>query len=172
MIYGIYHVNINCSNLEKSKWFYEQFGFRKMMNLKNPNPEKAQEELYQALGMPRNSDCDGYMLFCGDSEKRCRIDLLQWDVMEGYPQEAPPKHAQCLGFQRICLHTDDFEAELARLHEVGIDPAYTVCNEPYLGSTMKIAGFRDPDGTLIELNWLNMNDDKSVNSMYRLPRNK
>ena len=169
---GIYHVNVNCSELEKSRAFYEQFGYRVMMDMRNPKPHPATEELYQAFGLPRNSYCDGYMMAIPGNKDMCKIDLLQWRVEPGFEPENPPSHAQSLGYQRVDIFCTDWHEELKRLHEAGIDPIAPVCDVPYAHSQMMIAAFRDPDGTLVEL--CGIPDDaeqreRSMKNLYRDP---
>ena len=159
-LWGIYHVNINCTDLEKSRWFYEQFGFRVMMDMRNRdrqgNPRKAtppQQSLYESLGLPRDSHCDGYMMATPGHPDRCHIDLLEWHIDHpNYKPDPGPRHAASLGYQRIDVYTTNLNEDIARLHEVGIDPCFPICDEPnYMGGYMHQCCFLDPDGTLIEL---------------------
>lgn len=170
-IIGIYHININCRDLQKSRRFYEQFGFRVMMDMRNPRPDPAQEELYQSLGIPRESYCDGYMMAIPGKPESCKIDLLQWRY-DDYEPEGASQDARNLGYQRIDLYCENIFDEIARLHEAGIDPVYPICDTPYVGSRMTQCCFRDPDGTLIE--FCNLVSDpemraRSLKVLYREP---
>lgn len=179
-IWGIYHININCTDLQKSRRFYEQLGFRVMMDMRNRdengNPRPAnppQQALYESLGIPKDSHCDGYMMAIPGKREWCRIDLLQWTYADGYVPEKPSQDCRNLGYQRIDLYCENIFAELERLHKVGIDPIYPVCDVDYMGSRMTQCCFRDPDGTLVE--FCNVTSDpemreRSLNRLYREPK--
>jgi len=47
-ITGMVHININCSNFQKSKVFYEMLGFKVYW----PVPETNTTEIANAVGMP------------------------------------------------------------------------------------------------------------------------
>lgn len=157
-IWGIYHVNINCSNLEKSREFYEQFGFRVMMDMRNRDREgnirpatPPQQALYESLGLPRNSHCDGYMMAIPGRVDWCCIDLLEWHIDHpNYQPDPTPRHVACLGFQRVDIFTQNISEEIERLHQAGIDPVYPICDVDYMGARMHQCCYLDPDGTIVE----------------------
>ena len=141
-IKAIFHVNINCSNLDVSLPFYENLGFETVLNL----PTGGDASLAEGLGM---ADCVGkaaiMMLNPGDP-RQTRLDLIEW--VSPNDRRPPYEHLARVGINRIALWTVDLDDEYERLKADGVD----FLSEPlFMGGHTKFVCFRDPDGTIIEL---------------------
>lgn len=144
-ITGLIHVNINCSNFERSLEFYGWLGFEKYLDVAPTNtPEVA-----AAVGMPPYR-VNGALLLLKDAKVPFVIDLLEWQ--EPRDDSAPYPHLYHLGLARIALATDNLDAQMADLKSRGVE----FLSEP---ATVTMAGapptrfvcFKDPDGTVLEL---------------------
>ena len=72
-ITGLVHVNINCSDYERSKAFYEMLGFKEYWLV----PETNTPEVANAVGMD-SYRVKGSLMSLNDAENRTVIDLLEW----------------------------------------------------------------------------------------------
>ncbi len=140
---GLLHVNINVSDFDRSRAFYELLGFRVIMDVE-PN---GSAEVAAAVGMEPYV-VRGALMALGDGSV---IDLLEWKS----PSDARPPYDRLnhLGIGRLALTTLDIDADIARLRAEGVEfvselPASVP--DP-LGGTTRFICFRDPDGTIIEL---------------------
>ena len=151
----IWHVNVNCSNLERSKAFYEMLGFTSVWEL---STEKIQAEapktdgatLPDGMGLPDRSWAgrSHIMMLNPGEEEETRLDLIQWDDPS---DPAPPyPHLGRLGINRICLGVEDLaglEEEYERLVKAGVEflsPVVKLGNGAFVN-------MKDPDGTIIEM---------------------
>ncbi len=146
-ITGLVHVNINCSNYERSKAFYEVLGFREVWQV----PETNTPEVAAAVGMPPYRVKGALLSLSGEGVTApMTIDLLEW--LEPRDEAAPYPHLYHYGLARIALATSDLEGDMARLKEAGArflsEPATM---PPETGSNARFVCFKDPDGTVLEL---------------------
>ena len=144
-ITGLVHFNVNCSNFDRSKAFYELLGFSHLMDV----PPTNTVEVAAAVGMPPYR-VNGALLALPTANGRLVIDLLEWQ--EPTDPAPPYEHLYHLGIARIALATDDLAGDMARLKEHGVEflsePAsVTLANQP----TTTFVCFKDPDGTILEL---------------------
>ena len=142
---GLIHVNINCSNFERSRRFYEALGFRVVWRVPSTNtPEVA-----AAVGMPPYR-VDGALMALEGAEHPVVIDLLEW---QSPSDDAPPyPHLYHLGLARLALATSDMDADLAALERMGVEfvgPPARVVVDGVAGG--RFVCFEDPDGTVLEL---------------------
>ena len=77
-INGILHVNVNCSNYERSRRFYEMLGFKTLWEV----PEKNSPEVAAAVGMPPYH-VKGSIMVIGEGRNSTMLDLLEWK----YPRD-------------------------------------------------------------------------------------
>lgn len=163
-IKGVYHININCSDLERSMAFYEMLGYR--VDFGNVDAQEAdgsssqkddglngddvRQEMMRALGLPREATPRGVIMTLGDNPYTPRLDLICWNPRT-QPPGKPYPHLENLGIARVCLWTDDWEGDLQRLRDNGVafvaNPTDFILN----GDPCRILVFKDPDGTFIEL---------------------
>jgi catechol 2,3-dioxygenase-like lactoylglutathione lyase family enzyme len=142
---GMIHVNINCSNFERSKRFYEALGFRVVWQV----PATNTREVAAAVGMPPYR-VNGALMALEGSEHPLVIDLLEWQS----PHDATPPypHLYHLGLARLALATTDMDADLEALATMGaelIGPPARVVVDGVAGG--RFVCFKDPDGTVLEL---------------------
>jgi glyoxylase I family protein len=144
-ILGLVHVNVNCSDFDRSLEFYERLGFQKYLDVPSTNTK----EVAAAVGMPPYR-VKGALLALKNAKSPFVIDLLEWQ--DPTDDEAPYGHLYHLGINRIALSTDDLEQEMARLKLQGVEflsePASVKIED---GPETRFVCFKDPDGTIIEL---------------------
>jgi len=142
-ISGVLHVNINCSDFERSRRFYEQLGFRVLMHV----DPRGEAEVAAAVGMS-SYVVRGALMRHRDGSV---IDLLEWcDPRHEHPPYGRLDH---LGIARVALTTTDLDADMAELAAAGVAfLSETPAQVPAPGGgTTRFICFRDPDGTVLEL---------------------
>jgi len=144
-IVGLVHININCSDFDRSLRFYELLGFRRASDV----PPTNTPEVAAAVGMPPYR-VKGALLVLRTATGSLMLDLLEWQ--EPTDPAPPYPHLYHLGIARIALATDDLDGDVARLEAEGVE----LLSKP---ATVSIEGlpptrfvcFKDPDGTVLEL---------------------
>ena len=144
---SIFHLNINCSDLDASVRFYELLGFRKVMDA--GKFEGAADESYNALGIHGQVAHIGpVVMFLGDDPRQTRLDLMQW--VHPIAPHTDALNPQSVGIPRIALWTKDLEGLYARISDKV--EFLTPPVGPFEDRAIKsIACVRDPDGLLVEL---------------------
>jgi catechol 2,3-dioxygenase-like lactoylglutathione lyase family enzyme len=138
----VFHLNVNCSSLERSLAFY-----RDAIGLSAGAHTVPPAQLGAAFGLDI-AQWDAWILSDDRGMDGVAVDLLEW--IQPRPVGAPPLANQ-LGFARLGFTTADIDATHARLradgasrltdpHEVTMDGA----------PTMRTFIAADPDGTAIE----------------------
>jgi catechol 2,3-dioxygenase-like lactoylglutathione lyase family enzyme len=141
----LFHVNVNCSDLERSRRFYTD-GLGLTAGARTA-PETAQPGA--AFGLDR-ARWDASILLGPRGYDGGAIDLLQWHEPE--PIGAPPSRLTESGFQRLGIQVPDLDATVDRVRALGGGP----WSEPFVhavegGSEIRLVIVQDPDGTAIEL---------------------
>jgi catechol 2,3-dioxygenase-like lactoylglutathione lyase family enzyme len=141
----LFHVNVNCADLERSRAFYTA-GLGLEIGA-HTAPETAQPGA--AFGLDR-ARWDASILLGPNGYDGGAIDLLQWH--EPAPVGAPPARIFETGFQRLGLRVPDLDAALAGVVAYGgaVWSAPLTHTRPD-GGEIRIALTNDPDGTAIEL---------------------
>ncbi len=143
-ITGLVHVNVNCSDFDRSLAFYELLGFERMMDV----PARNTAEVAAAVGMPPYQ-VKGALLSLSNARSPFVLDLLEW---QDPSDDAPPyPHLYHLGIARIALASDDLDADMARLRSQGVKFLSEPASVTMSGRTSRFVCFRDPDGTVLEL---------------------
>lgn len=142
-IAGLLHININCSDFERSKAFYELLGFREIMPV---TPDGEGDEA-AAVGMPRYRVRGALM----KHPSRVIIDLLEWQ--EPRVEAQPYASLAHPGIARVALISTSLDDDINTLVKAGVtllsaQPAEVVGPR---GSKVRFICFRDPDGTVLEL---------------------
>ena len=144
-ITGLVHVNVNCSNFDRSLRFYELLGFQKLIDV----PARNTEEVAAAVGMPPYT-VKGALLILKASKSPLVIDLLEW--LDPNDSSPPYEHLYHLGIARIALSTDDLDADVEFLKSNGVEflsePATVTLKD---NPATRFVCFKDPDGTVLEL---------------------
>jgi glyoxylase I family protein len=144
----IFHVNVNCSDLERSLAFYRDLvGFTATTRTAPPQPQPG-----EAFGLAQ-VQWDAWILSGDAGYASPVVDLLEWLVPE--PAGAPATDPTAAGFNRLCISTPDVAAMHARLRDASPALGVDVWSEPIEAegaggqvTSMFICG--DPDGTQIE----------------------
>jgi len=143
---GMVHININVSNFDRSRAFYEALGFRLVWMV----PPTNTPEVAAAVGMPPYRVRGGIMRLEG-ADPPVVIDLLEWQ--SPHDDSPPYPHLYHYGLGRLALSTSDLDADLATLAAMGVElvgpPARVVVDGVPSGG--RFVCFRDPDGTVLEL---------------------
>jgi catechol 2,3-dioxygenase-like lactoylglutathione lyase family enzyme len=149
---GIFHVNLNCTDLERSTAFYELIGFRVITDFDDvPAAERRSFDeigLAPILRVPAGCAARARLLMLGDDPRATRLDLIEWTQ--------PPTHGTlpgdltAVGVARLCLRVRDASAMHARLAAAGHD-VFTEPVEIDMGGTrQKVFCCADPDGFAVE----------------------
>lgn len=140
---GVLHINVNCTDFERSRAFYERLGFRSFMEVA---PE-GRDEVAQAVGMSQYTVRGALLRHPGGTT----LDLLEWQ--DPHDPTPPAPGLNRLGIARIALTTRDLDADVAALRASGVR---FLSEQPgvvpdALGSQTRFICFEDPDGTVLEL---------------------
>ena len=144
MIQGIFHVNINATNFERSLAFYKTLGFRVALDL----GEKAlSPELAEGLRLPDGVARSAIMMV-GKDPGATRIALVEWKN----PKTAGRSYSDIThaGVPRLALRTTDLPQVYADLRAQGV----AFLSEPQdlnLAGGERMVCLTDPDGLAIEL---------------------
>lgn len=138
----IFHVNVNCSDLDVSRAFYERLGFRSVLEL----PTGGDEGLAVGLDLPRCNGRATIMMLDPEQPRQTRLDLLEW--VEPRDDRPPYEHLGRLGIARIALRTTDLQADVDRLTAAGVD---FLSAPQMMGAHTRFVCLRDPDGSILEL---------------------
>jgi catechol 2,3-dioxygenase-like lactoylglutathione lyase family enzyme len=141
----LFHVNVNCAILDRSRRFYTD-GLGLAVGA-HTAPESAQPGTAFGLDVAR---WEASILLGPRGFEGGAIDLLEWH--EPRPVGTPPGGLTETGFQRIGIRVPDIDAAAARVDEfdgsLWSDPQ--VHTQPN-GTEIRIVLASDPDGTAIEL---------------------
>ena len=142
-ITGLLHININCSDFDRSQAFSEMLGFEVLM----PVLPDGSGDVAAAVGMA-SFPLRGALM---KHPSGAVIDLLEWQE----PVDARPPYDTLnhLGLGRIAFITSNIEADIETLQAAGAEFLSTgpAAVPGPRGSTTRFICFRDPDGTVLEL---------------------
>ena len=147
-----FHVNVNCSDLDRSLAFYKAIGFKEVQDFgetgKQENPTLGNEALGPVLGLPVGLKARARLLMLDENPRSTRLDLIQW--IEPRPEGSPYPHLTHLGIARICFKVRDIDDLYRAVCEAGGKPF----TEPLMiemgGTRQKVFCVPDPDGTILE----------------------
>jgi catechol 2,3-dioxygenase-like lactoylglutathione lyase family enzyme len=140
----VFHLNVNCSDLEQSLGFY-----RDLLGLTQGAHTVSPEQDGAAFGLERAA-WDAWILLDPRGYDGVVFDLLEWQTPR--PIGAPTSATDDLGFARVGFTTGDVDACHARLRDAGV----RCFGEPHdvgLPGAPSVRAFTclDPDGTMVEL---------------------
>ena len=143
MIERIFHCNVNCTDLERSLEFYQMIGFKMIVDFKDG---MSSEAMAKAFNLPQ-ADLRGVHLVLEDSPNAPRIDLVEFQNPK--TEGKPYSYLNNTGVARICLLVKDINQVYEDLNAKGVN----FFSEPQQlpGTSVSIACFTDPDGTVLEL---------------------
>ena len=142
-IKDVFHVNVNCTNLERSRAFYELVGWKVVAEL----GEGGGKNMLRGLALPEGSTARAVMMMLEpDKPRGTRIDLIEW--IDPPTKGSPPPDLAHAGAARIALLTVGIQEEYERLRQAGVE----FLSEPVqIRGGMRFCCFKDPDGTILEL---------------------
>ena len=144
-IKDVFHINVNCTDLERSRAFYELVGFKVVVDL----PLGGAPEVLEGLALPQGSKARAVLMMLEpDKPRGTRIDLIEW--VEPPTKGKPAPDLAHAGAVRIALWTIGIDEEYERLKSAGVE---------FLSPPVGMGGrngarfccFKDPDGTILEL---------------------
>jgi catechol 2,3-dioxygenase-like lactoylglutathione lyase family enzyme len=141
----IFHVNTNCTDLERSLGFY-----RDLLGLRqNTHPIPSILQRGDAFGLEQVM-WDAWMLQSDLGDQGLALDLLEWKVPT--PAGQPPQACNELGLHHLVFAVPDLHACVTRLRDAGV----TVVGGPIEmdlgnGSSLAMAMVEDPDGVPVQL---------------------
>lgn len=149
----IFHINLNCSDLVRSRAFYESIGFKVVNDFGDGGADGKRKSfaelgLAPVLKLPGDCDARALLLALTDHPRTTRLDLIEWIR----PRSEPPARGNLarIGFGRLCLRVKDCHALYARMERDG----RMVYSPPALldlgGSRQWVFCCEDPDGIVIE----------------------
>jgi catechol 2,3-dioxygenase-like lactoylglutathione lyase family enzyme len=136
----IYHVNINCTNLERSLAFYEMLGFREVIDI--PAGRLPGLGMDPAIGRAK-------LLRLGEEPRSTLIDLIEWHTPR--PHGTPYADLGHTGIARLCLRVKGLAAMVADLESHGVRFISEPVSPGLAGGKQTFVCFYDPDGTVLEL---------------------
>lgn len=146
----IFHININCSDFDRSRAFYELIGFRPFLDFDSDTDRRTFGErgIGKVLGLPNDAAGRAMLLALGDDPRATRLDLIEWKQPRSQPR--PREDLTKLGLARICLKVKSCAAIYNALCSAGFEP-YTPPTRIELGGSYQIVFCcEDPDGAVIE----------------------
>lgn len=143
------HININCSDLDRSSdWYQHVLAVGPIAGRAEPPPASG-----AGFGLTGECDYRADFLAVGGRPEGLILDLLEWKHPK--PVGRPLEPANHLGLFRMAFMVDDAKAACAELDRLGVAHSGPCFLE--MGPDVPIQGglyavfFRDPDGTCLEL---------------------
>lgn len=143
------HININVASLDVAVEFYQKLGFEVFipgipyLKLRTDREAAIPAQTARALGLPE--DTKGRACIMQLHNGLPKLDLTE---LSNAAQRSPLGNGD-RGLVRICLASQNLEADYVRLSSLGVEflsPPVTCVSR-----MAEVAVCRDPDGTLIEL---------------------
>ena len=148
----IFHVNINCSDLDRSRAFYELIGFQ-VVNAFIEGGEAgtrsfAEIGLAPILRLPDDCDARAVLMALSDDPRATRLDLIEWTRPKS--ERIAQGDLARIGFGRLCLKVKNCRG----LYEALVAAGHAPYQEPLqieMGETRQLVFcVDDPDGTVVE----------------------
>ncbi|MEM8497142.1 MAG: VOC family protein [Pseudomonadota bacterium] len=143
MILGIYHININVTDLQRSIEFYGLLGFKVVDSFN----EQGTPGLDRGLGFDFTNTKASFLAL-GTNPRETVLDLVQWIEPEA---SKPPIELNQIGMPRLCLRVKDLDGEVERLRKHDVEFVSEPQTIDTLARNPRFVLFRDPDGVVIEL---------------------
>jgi catechol 2,3-dioxygenase-like lactoylglutathione lyase family enzyme len=151
VILNLVHVNINCTDVERSVAFYKKLGFEVVHVFGDAPSEKIldpDQDLLAGMTGP-GGKTRGCVLSLGDDPRSAtKIELLEHEGSATGPSE--PRGFRDVGVGRIAMRTVNLLDFVEELRAEGIVFELEPQEIDIVGAK-RFALFRDPDGVLLEL---------------------
>ena len=152
MILNVVHINLNCSDIERSVAFYYKLGFEVMHVFGDAPSDKTLDpdaDLMTGMTGPGGSRSRGCVLSLGDDPRSTtKLELLEH--IEPPARASAPRAANEVGVGRIALRTKNLLEFVGKLKAEGVEFELEPVEIDVVGAS-RFALFRDPDGVLLEL---------------------
>lgn len=139
----IYHVNSNCTDLDRSVVFYESLGLRRVTRTVPLRPQPG-----AAFGLEHVA-WDAWILQSDDGLDGLSLDLLQWTTPG--PTGTPVGLDGESGYNRLVLSVADLDGALERAVATGGAVVGGPVGVEVDGVVARSAIVRDPDGVAVQL---------------------
>ena len=116
----IFHVNLNCSDLDRSRAFYELIGFEVVNDFAADPQSFAEIGLAPILRLPDDCDARAVLMALSDDPRATRLDLIEWQRPES--ERVPKGDLARIGFGRLCLKVRNCQDLHDRLTAAGHRP--------------------------------------------------
>lgn len=153
-----FHINVNCSDLDRSLAFYKKLGFKEVIDFGDQSgqapkaeaekPDLGDDKLARILGLPGTLKARARILMLDDNPRGTRLDLIQW--LEPAFEGKPYPHLTHLGAARICFKVKDIDDLYRVVVEAGGKPFTEPLTIDLGPSRQKVFCVPDPDGTILE----------------------
>src|SRR5260370_20515134 len=143
---SIYHININCTDFERSYEFYKRLGFRAIVG---PGKGAGGDISDRILRLGTKTRTQVVIMKLGDDPHCSHVDLIEWQEPK---TEGPPyERLDHFGIARACFSSKNIWQDYATLRAAGVN----FYSEPeiatYKTGQSAAVCFEDPDGTVLEL---------------------
>lgn len=140
-INGVLRTNVNCSDLEASRSFYEMLGFEVQSEVE----EVGTTELATAFGLSSYHVHASTMALPGGHS----LNLTKWEA----PYDSDPPYALVnhIGIPRLAILTTNLNADIGILEAQGVEFYSEPVRPEGIFGIFRFVCFEDPDGTIIEL---------------------
>ena len=144
-IVSLGQINVNVSDFERSRAWYQMLGYEVTDKLAATDSIAVAN----AMGFDEKFEIDGAIVT--HPEDGSALELVQW-IAPYDPERAYHVPVNHLGIHRMALSTSDIVADVAALKAQGVEFISEItpcCSGP--DSPGSIVAFYDPDGTVVEL---------------------
>lgn len=151
-IRDIFHVNINCTDIERSLQFYRDYlglsasYFEIPPELKEKNDQIARE---LANLPPGDVDAVFYLLHCRGREAQTAIELTE--NRQPKPVGVPYESVNHVGISRVMLFVDELDTLYRQMVTRGVHFLSEPVSLDYCTFELRVVFCHDPDGTLVQL---------------------
>ncbi|WP_164516639.1 VOC family protein [Minwuia thermotolerans] len=151
----MFHINVNCSNLDRSVAFYKALGFKVINDFSMDEPADGRDRtigertpgLAEILGVDPTARMRAAFLRLGDDARATILDLIEW--IEPKPGGAPA-HMTQMGMARLCFRVKDCDGAYQAAVAAGAE-CFTAPTMLAMGGTrQKVFCCYDPDRTILE----------------------
>ena len=147
MLLNLAHVNINCTDVDRSVAFYETIGFS-IIHVFGDNPRSRLDpdaELGEEMSFGDATMRGAIMGTTEDPRSETKLELVEW--VEPATEAAPAKGQLAAGVSRIAIRTKGLLDHVRRLKEAGVQFEQEPTEIDVVGAR-RFALLRDPDGVL------------------------
>ncbi len=145
-IQSIYHININCTEFDRSFEFYKRLGFRPIVGPAKGGGGAINE---QVLRLPRKARSWGVIMQLGDDPHCSHVDLIEWQ--EPRTEGRPYERLDHVGIARACFYSKNIWQDYATLRAEGVNFYSEPQIATYKTGQSAVVCFEDPDGTVLEM---------------------